>query len=88
MLSHRLLSFFGLFVLMFLAWLVARDKKNINFRLILTGLLIQCAFAFVIFRLPAGVVIFSWLNDAVLRVISFAKEGAEKLVALLGGRNP
>jgi len=75
MLPHRLISFFGLFVLMFLAWLVARDRKNINFRLILTGLLIQFAFAFIIFRLPAGVVIFSWLNDAVLRVISFAKEG-------------
>jgi CNT family concentrative nucleoside transporter len=60
---------------MFLAWVVARDRKNINFRLILTGLVLQCAFAFIIFRLPAGVLIFSWLNDAVLRVISFAKEG-------------
>ena len=75
MLSHRLISLVGLFVLMFLAWLVARDRKNINFRLILTGLLFQCAFALIVFRLPAGVVIFSWLNDAVLRIISFAKEG-------------
>lgn len=75
MLPCRLISFFGLFVLMFLAWVVARDRKNINFRLILTGLVFQCAFAFIVFRLPGGVVIFSWLNDAVLRVISFAKEG-------------
>jgi CNT family concentrative nucleoside transporter len=69
------MSLGGLFVLMFLAWVVARDRKHINVRLILTGLLFQCVFAFIIFRLPAGVVIFSWLNDAVLRVISFAKEG-------------
>jgi len=60
---------------MFLAWVVARDRKNINFRLILTGLLFQFAFALLVFRLPAGVVIFSWLNDAALRVLSFAKEG-------------
>jgi CNT family concentrative nucleoside transporter len=32
-------------------------------------------FAFIVFRLSAGVVIFSWLNDAALRVISFAKDG-------------
>jgi len=60
---------------MFLAWVVARDRKNINFRLIATGLLFQFAFALLVFRLPAGVVIFSWVNDAALRVLSFAKEG-------------
>lgn len=75
MLSHRLISLLGLVVLMFLAWVVARDRKNINFRLILTGLLFQFAFALLVFRLPAGVVIFSWLNSAALRVLSFAKEG-------------
>ena len=74
MLTQRLISLFGIFALMFLAWVTARQKK-VNVRLILTGLLVQCAFAFVVFRLPAGVVIFSWLNDVVLRVISFAKEG-------------
>jgi CNT family concentrative nucleoside transporter len=71
----RLISFLGLFVLMFLAWIVSRDRANINVRLILTGLLFQCVFAFIVFRLSAGVVIFSWLNDAALRVISFAKDG-------------
>ncbi len=75
MLSYRLVSLFGLFFLLVLAWSSARDRKHINFRLILTGLLVQWAFAFIVFRLPAGVVIFSWLNDAVLRLISFAKEG-------------
>jgi len=73
--SYRLVSLFGLFFLLVLAWLAARDRKHINFRLIFTGLLVQWAFAFIVFRLPAGVVIFSWLNDAVLRLISFAKEG-------------
>ena len=75
MLPDRLISFLGLFVLMFLAWLASRDRRNINVRLILTGLLFQCVFALIVFKLPAGVVIFSWLNDAALKVISFAKEG-------------
>ncbi len=72
---ERLISLSGLFVLMFLAWLVSRERKYVNTRLILAGLAIQCAFAFLVFRLPAGVAIFSWLNDAVLQVLSFAKEG-------------
>ena len=71
----RLISLVGLFILMFLAWVASRDRKNINVRLILTGLLFQFAFAFLVFKLSAGVVIFSWLNDAALKVISFAKEG-------------
>jgi CNT family concentrative nucleoside transporter len=75
MLPGRLISFLGLFVLMFLAWVASRDRKNINVRLILTGLLFQCVFALLVFKLPAGVVIFSWLNDAALKVISFANEG-------------
>jgi CNT family concentrative nucleoside transporter len=75
MMVDRLISLFGLFVLMFLAWLASRDRKHINARLILTGLLFQCAFALIVFKLSAGVVIFSWLNDAALKVISFAKEG-------------
>jgi CNT family concentrative nucleoside transporter len=60
---------------MFLAWMASRDRKHINARLILTGLLFQCVFALIVFKLPAGVVIFSWLNNAALKVISFAKEG-------------
>jgi nucleoside permease NupC len=46
----RLISLFGLFVLMFLAWLASRDRKHINARLIITGLLFQCAFALVVFK--------------------------------------
>ncbi|MBW2259825.1 MAG: NupC/NupG family nucleoside CNT transporter, partial [Deltaproteobacteria bacterium] len=72
---ERLISLFGLFALMFMAWMASRDRKHINARLILTGLLFQCVFAFIVFKLSAGVVIFSWLNDAALKVISFAKEG-------------
>jgi concentrative nucleoside transporter, CNT family len=73
--SERLISLAGLFVLMFLAWIVAGDKKHVNIKLIFTGLLLQCIFAFVIFRLPAGVLFFSRLNDVVLGILSCAKEG-------------
>ena len=75
MLIERLTSLSGIFVLMFLAWLAAGGRRRVNVRLILTALAFQALFALIVFRLPAGVVVFSWLNDVVLRVISFAKEG-------------
>jgi CNT family concentrative nucleoside transporter len=73
--SYRLISLAGLFFLMFLAWVSSRDRKHVNVRLIVTGLLFQILFAVVVFQLSAGVVVFSWLNDAALKVISFAKDG-------------
>ena len=72
---ERLTSLAGIFILMFLAWLISRDRRHFNLRLLCTGLGMQCLFALIVFKLPAGVVVFSWLNDAVLRVISFAKDG-------------
>lgn len=75
MIPDRLISFSGLFVLMFLGWLASRDRRHINARLIVAGLLFQCGFALIVFKISAGVIIFSWLNDAALKVISFAKEG-------------
>ena len=75
MVVERLTSLAGIFILLFLAWLVSRDRRHFNLRLLCTGLGMQCLFALIVFKLPAGVVVFSWLNDAVLRIISFAKDG-------------
>ncbi len=72
---HRLISLLGLLVCMFLGWIISSDRKRINLRLIATGLLLQGVFALFVFTLPAGTQVFSWLNSAVLRLISFANEG-------------
>ena len=60
--NQRIISFIGLFILMFAGWIVSRDKRRVNIRLIATGLLLQCGFAIVVFTLPAGTQIFAGLN--------------------------
>lgn len=61
--NDRMTSLVGIFVLMFAGWIVSRDRRRINVRLIITGLLLQSAFALLIFTLPAGAYIFSWLKQ-------------------------
>ncbi len=75
MTKYNLISLSGIIFLMFLAWLCSRDRRNINFRVIVWGVAFQIIFAGLIFWLPIGVNVFRWLNSAVLKVLSFAREG-------------
>ena len=52
---NNLVSFLGIFVIAFLAWLCSSDKRIINWRLVLWGIGLQLVFAFFIFVIPAGV---------------------------------
>ena len=72
---YNFISFFGLFGLMFFAWIFSTNRKNINWRVVFWGTALQLVFALIIFRMPAGVIVFNFANAAVLKLFSFAKEG-------------
>lgn len=71
----NLISFSGIFVLMFFAWLISSDRKVINWRVILWGIALQLIFALFIFVVPAGSQIFLYINDAVVKVLDSASAG-------------
>ncbi|MFH1998056.1 MAG: nucleoside transporter C-terminal domain-containing protein, partial [Planctomycetota bacterium] len=73
--SYNLVSFGGIFILLAVAWIFSRNRKNLNFRLILWGLALQMAFAGFIFIVPAGAKAFLLVNDAVVRVLEAASSG-------------
>lgn len=72
---YNFISFLGIFIISGFAWLSSKNKKNINWNLVLWGITFQLIFAFVIFKVPAGVSIFSWLNSLVIKLLSFSKSG-------------
>lgn len=74
---YNLVSFLGIFVLMGFAWLLSRDRGNMNWRVILWGTAIQLAFAFLLFQFELGNRIFSFVNDAVVEVIDASSFGAK-----------
>ena len=73
--AYNLVSFTGIFILMAFAWLLSNNRKVINWRVIIWGVVIQLIFALFIFVVPAGTKIFLFINDALVRVIDVAGTG-------------
>jgi len=74
---YNLVSFLGMFALIFLAWLFSANRRVFNWRLVMWGLALQAGFAMVIFIFPPGVRFFMWLNGIVVTVMDSASAGAE-----------
>ena len=70
-----LIGLAGIILFMCLAWCASVNRRRINWRVVFWGLFLQFAFAGVIFKLPLGYLFFHWVNSAVIKFISFAKEG-------------
>jgi len=74
---YNLVSFSGIFVLMFIAWSLSANRKTVNWRVVAWGLALQLAFALFIFVVPAGARFFLVVNDAVVSVLDSAGAGTK-----------
>lgn len=73
---YNLISFLGIFILIGIAWLISADKKNMNWRVISWGIILQLIIALFIFIVPAGAKVFLALNNAVIKILDSASAGA------------
>ncbi|MDC0918181.1 nucleoside transporter C-terminal domain-containing protein [Candidatus Marinimicrobia bacterium] len=69
----------GIFTLLFIAFLLSENKKNINIKTVALGLALQFIFAVFILKTPFGTPIFSFLDKAITTLISFSDAGANFL---------
>ncbi|MBC8409638.1 MAG: NupC/NupG family nucleoside CNT transporter [Candidatus Marinimicrobia bacterium] len=69
----------GIFTLLFIAFLLSENKKNINIKTVALGLGLQFIFAVFILKTPFGTPIFSFLDKAITTLISFSDAGANFL---------
>lgn len=81
--AYNLVSFAGIFGLMLIAWMFSTDRRVVNWRVVIWGLLIQLAVALFVFVLPAGVKFFLFVNDAVVGLLDSASAGARFLFGRL-----
>lgn len=72
----RWMSFLGLIALLGIAFLMSNNKRKINWRTVISGTLLQFAFALLILKTPWGKAFFVWLNDAVTAFLDFSDAGA------------
>ncbi|MCA9109866.1 MAG: NupC/NupG family nucleoside CNT transporter [Planctomycetaceae bacterium] len=76
-LAPRLTSFCGLFVMVFLAWLMSSNRKKISLRIVIGGLLLQLGFALFILKTSIGEVIFQAMGDFFTGLLNYVDVGAE-----------
>jgi len=84
----RIRSFFGIFLMLFLAFLLSFNKTEIwkrGKRVILGGLLLQIFFALVVMKIPLGIKIFKALGDGVSKLLSFVNDGTKFVFGNLFG---
>lgn len=80
---YNVISFFGLFVLMALAWAFSSNRRVLNIRLLVWGVILQCLFGALVFLLPAGSRCFLKMSSAVVRLLQAATEGGRFCFGLL-----
>lgn len=80
---YNLISFFGIFILMGVAWALSSDRKVVNWRVVIWGTALQLLFALFIFLVPAGIKVFQVINDSVVRVLDSAMAGSKFLFGRL-----
>lgn len=71
----NLISFSGVFILLAIAWLFSTNRKVINWRVIIWGIVLQFLIAFFIFIVPIGTKVFVFINDVVIKVLDCASAG-------------
>lgn len=72
----RMVSFFGLFVLMGIAWALSNNRRAVNLRLVGTGLLLQFTFALIVMKTALGQLFFKTIGDVVSSLLEFTNMGA------------
>lgn len=72
---ERFTGVIGIIVILGLAFLWSNNRKAINIRLVVTGMLLQIILAIFILKVPIGQDIFAWLGKAINKLLDFSQEG-------------
>ena len=82
-----LFGLLGLVVLLSIAWLFSNSKKNINWRIVGTGVGLQLLFAIFVILTPWGSIVFDAIGSFFVKIISFTFDGAEFVFGALANQS-
>ncbi|HBA59674.1 MAG TPA: NupC/NupG family nucleoside CNT transporter [Elusimicrobia bacterium] len=74
---ERLIGFIGIFVMLGIAYAFSKNRKAINWKTVGAGLAIQTTFAILVLKTPWGRHFFQFMNDVIVKLLSFSDKGAE-----------
>ena len=70
-------SIFGIFVILFLGYLLSYDRKNIKWRTIIAGFALQFCFAFIVMKTSGGAYVLESVSNGFNKIIAQANEGIQ-----------
>jgi len=73
---HRFQGLIGIVVILGIAFLISNNKRRINYRLVISGILLQIVIAVLILKVGPVKNFFQWLGRIMIHIETFAKEGA------------
>ena len=76
-LGHILFGFFGLFVLVLIAYAFSNNRRAVDWKLVATGISLQILFAAFVLKVPIGADLFDALGKGFVHLLEFNKVGSE-----------
>jgi CNT family concentrative nucleoside transporter len=77
--ENRAISLLGIAVIIFVFWATSRDRKSVNWRTVIGGMLAQFVIGLFVLRTTVGYDIFRFIADRAGDLLSFARLGVEFL---------
>lgn len=74
---ERLVSAFGLFVMIALAWSMSSDRRRFPWRVVLIGIVLQFAFALLTLRTAPGRILFDAMGELFTKILDFVDQGSK-----------
>lgn len=62
---NTIISCIGICVILFVVWLMSYNRKIFPWKIVIFGMLLQFVLAFIVLKLPAGVIAFQYFGDAI-----------------------
>ncbi len=72
----RFQGLFGIILILAIAYVFSNNKKRINYRLVVSGILLQIVIAVLVLKVPIVTNFFKWVGRQIGHIEEFAKDGA------------
>jgi CNT family concentrative nucleoside transporter len=85
---ERFQGLFGILLILVIAFLFSNNKKNINYRLVFSGLGLQLLIGILVLKIPAVTSFFQLLGKAMGKIEQFSRQGAAFVYGGVGAMTP
>jgi len=79
----RFFGIFGIIFILGIAYLMSNNRKAINLRVVISGLLLQLLVAIFVLKVPLGQMIFQQLGGFITQLLDFSNKGGEFVFGVL-----